>query len=141
MRNTIFILTIVLLGGACSKHSDKPVPNPGNRIFGEWQHTASYISPGGPVDWASVKNGAFLIIHEDSSYLVKNTDFKFWPYSQLLESGKLGATKKWDRKLTYALPNGKSDTAFYYPIRVNQDTLELAGLCIEGCVYRFRKIK
>src|SRR5690606_36894968 len=109
---------------------------------GEWRHTEKYVSPGTAWHWENVTNEPALTIHADSTYqLTDGTGSDFWPFSSIAPKGKIGLTLKNSWKVTYFIKQGTNDSIFFYPVRINKDTFELSGLCIEGCTYRFRKIK
>lgn len=145
MRNTSAACAFAILLAACQKRqaTNEFVPNPDNEALGEWKHTEKYVSPGTPWHWETVNNGPVLTIHADSTYQLTDGagSSTFWPFANIAPKGKFGLITKNNWKLTYFIKQNSSDSTFFYPVRVSKDTLELAGMCFEGCIYRFRKIK
>lgn len=150
MKKSICLLFISVFVLSCNKgnnytrENDEPVPNPDNSIFGEWKYTENYVSPGSLWHWEKVDNGATLTINENYTYKIAGNDnAAYWPFAMLGSEGELGISVKnnWESNATYFVKQGTTDSVFFHPMRVNKDTLELAGFCIEGCIYRFRKTK
>lgn len=136
------VMSLLLLACAKSNESDREV-NPENKMEGSWVYTEHYVSPGMPWHWAKVADGGIIKISPDSTYEVtRKKAMNQWPFSILKDSGKIGIAlnKTFNSNMTYILPDHTTDTAFIWPIRVSKDTLEIALLCIEGCIYRFRKM-
>ncbi|GAB3415702.1 hypothetical protein [Niabella aquatica] len=147
MSKFVCILWIPVLALSCNKgnslENDERVPFPDNRIFGEWKYTENYVSPGTIWHWEKVDNGATLTINENYTYKIAGNDnATYWPFMILGAEGKLGVRTKsiWGSNATYFVKHGTTDSVFFHPVRINKDTLELAGFCIEGCIYRFMKI-
>lgn len=142
MKQILFILIAMFSLVACDKTNQtlETVPNPDNSIFGTWKYTENYISPGSLWHWETVDNGAIFTINADSNYTVTNNAHS-WPFAGTLPQGKIGTALWHGSKSTYLLKEASTDTSFFWPLRVNKDTLELAKFCIEGCIFRFRKIK
>ena len=143
MKKATFVLLASVILLSCHKtNTYEPLPNPDNSIFGDWKYTENYVSPGTAWHWEKVDNGATLTVNQDSSYQVsQDANLELWPFSLIGTRGTLGITTRNNWTLAYFIQQATHDSAFFYPIRVNKDTLELAGLCIEGCIYRFRKTR
>jgi hypothetical protein len=150
MRKIVCMLFIPVLALCCNKRNNhnlennEPDPNPDSRITGKWKYTENYVSPGTIWHWEKVENGVTLTINEDYTYKVSgDVNAAQWPFRAIGDQGKLGVNTKnnWELNATYFVKQGTTDSVFFHPIRVNKDTLELAGFCFEGCIYRFRKIK
>ncbi|MGJ7030806.1 hypothetical protein GGU45_001297 [Niabella hirudinis] len=121
--------------------------NPGVKIdaaVGSWKLSETRISPGVPVDWGKIDNGAVLTFRDSSSYEIdgdKPLFWMFWPDVQVSKKGAAGTAARFRPTVIYLVPANRQDTAFF-SLRISKDTLELWGLsCVEGCGYRFRKVE
>lgn len=157
MKNVIWIACLLIVAFlSCKKESSPKSPDTKidkeetksnneetkSNLAGHWKYTENYVSPGIAWHWEKVENGAVITILNDSTYKITYSSFKFWPFAQLKDEGKIGVVSKNSWHYIYALAKNSKDTVLLvYPLRVNNDTLEFSGGCIEGCIYRFRKVE
>ena len=146
MKYIVLIIAVTALLYACGK-SNEATPgalNPDDKMEGTWLYTENYISPGSAWHWIQVKDGGTVTIKKDSTYEItkKGKDSK-WPFPDNNDAGKIGTfyNKRFNKEMTYILPKDTKDTTFIWPIKVRKDTLEIALLCFEGCIFRFKKVE
>lgn len=105
-------------------------------LVGEWLLTESYVSPGGAAEWMVVEEGYRYFFDEYGGY--KRTNFN----RELQDMGEYAI--KDDELYLYFLTAGEKDTlGFSTDFNESKTKLTLSptypGICIEGCLYRFKK--
>ncbi|MDO6472344.1 hypothetical protein [Maribacter sp. 1_MG-2023] len=130
----IFLLFLMQCQNDDMPFDDTPVDD--TRLVGEWLLTESYVSPGGATEWKDVEEGYRYFFDEFGNY--ERTDFN----KEVLNSGDYEITD--DELYLYFIIKGEKDT-LGYSADFNESKTRLTlspsypGICIEGCLYRFKK--
>ncbi|WP_324026406.1 hypothetical protein QSV08_02845 [Maribacter sp. BPC-D8] len=130
----IFLLFLMQCQNDDMPFDDTPIDD--TSLVGEWLLTESYVSPGGATEWKDVEEGYRYFFDEFGSY--ERTDFN----RGLLDSGDYKITDK--ELYLYFITEGEKDTLGYSAdFNENKTRLTISpsypAICIEGCMYRFKK--
>ena len=131
---TIFLLFFLTCQKSDDEIYDTPIDETG--LIGEWLLKETYISPGGATEWKDVDEGFRYFFKSDGSY--QKTDFT----KDLQEKGEFEV--KQNQLFLYFVSENEKDT-LGYSSNFNDERRILTlspiypSMCIEGCLYRFRK--
>lgn len=169
MKKLLLLLSLPLIIIACNKKEkeiknnetetpDTIIPTTPNGtttstgpLTGKWLYVENYVSPGAIWHWEKVQNGAILEIKADSTYEMgvnnsPNTAYPFFYLFAKAHKGILSNKPVGDdsfRSFGYLTNTATKDTQFlfYHKLLNRNDTIDIALPCIEGCSYRFVKMK
>ncbi|WP_405414080.1 hypothetical protein [Maribacter sp. Asnod1-A12] len=137
MKLKFTVLFCTLLCIACESDDafdDTPIDNPS--LLGEWLLTASYVSPGGATEWKDVEEGYRYFFDEFGNY--ERTDFN----KEVLNSGDYEITDE-ELYLYFSIEGEKDTLGYSADFNEGKTRLTLSpsypGICVEGCLYRFKK--
>lgn len=133
-----YFLLLMLLGfSSCDKESkEESIPLRSSEIVGSWQLSETYISPGGQTSWQAVENGDIYYFVMDGAFsqinVLEVNPFRSGTFSYANELLVLSFTFAGEEKSQTYLVEMADSTM----------TLTPAGpaICIEPCLYRFKKI-
>lgn len=130
----IFLLLVLSCKSDDMPFDDTPVDN--TNLVGEWLLNATYISPGGTTEWKVAQEGYRYFFDESGNYRL--TDFN----KNMQETGEYEIKKS--ELYLYFFTEGEKDTlGFSADFNEDKTMLTLSpsypAICIEGCLYRFKK--
>lgn len=132
MRLYLLISFAALLWMACKKQGDA---TESTGLYGMWYYKEFYISPGTTWYWQPVKEfGKIVYFGEDGRY-ASNAICKEYEFFRLVDSNKI---------LLTAGDNTIQPRVFLFELDSMQSTLALYPInpaCIEGCGYKFSRMK
>ena len=132
MKKILFITTIFFVLVACNK-STSSIQNDG--LFGKWQLTEYFISPGDAGAWHSADNLTQHTIEfrTDNSFMCSDSTY----------NGAIGFNIIDSNRIEFILPTQiPSVQECYFQVTGNGQTLMLSPVgCIEGCSNKYKAIK
>lgn len=132
-KSSVLILLFLLVIGCDNEGLGKEVPTTLNNLVGQWQLTQTYISPGGATEWVDVTNGYSYVFNSNGTYqqIEDNTTLEEGTYR--IEEDNLF--------LDFESDGEEKILGFFLEITDKTITLSpsFPSICIEGCLYRYRK--
>jgi len=123
---------------SCEKEAkEDSIPLNVSKIIGSWQLVEAYISPGGAATWQPVEDGDIYNFGIDGTFSQVNT------YEDAHNrSGNFTYENKM-LKLTFITDGEEKWQSFSVEMVENSMNISPTGptICIEGCIYRYQKIK
>ena len=118
-------LFLILLGLSCSDDEITVTELSGVNIIGKWQLEATKISPGGPVDWSSVEDGAILEF-KPTGFLERSNSNDNATGIYEIEENRISITFLGTNEYIGSIRDGKLIIGFIG--------------CIEECSFRYKRI-
>lgn len=105
-----------------------------NKLSGTWQLSETYISPGGATEWVTVADGYRYIFDSYGT-------FKMIANDNTLQ--KVGRYRVEENELFLEFELDGKQTTLGYRLELTDSTMTLSPsfpvICIEACLYRFKR--
>jgi hypothetical protein len=141
MKFIYYLTPTLLFFIACDKTTEEPIPAEASLIAGKWKQTNAYISSGGPQYWVDNDNGEEIVFFENGTFSSNRfTDCMTGNFS--IEEDNLLL----EYNCTGFIPDAQNKEGFItYKPELFSDYFILTPtsgpICIEGCSYKYQKIK
>lgn len=132
MRLCLYLTFAAFMLIACKKSVSRLEPT---GVYGTWYYKEFYISPGTPSYWQTVNQTDQIVYFGGDGRYASNAVYREYQNFKLVDSNKILLTKK---------DNTTRSQTLLFELDSLQSTLTLYPLnpaCIEGCGYKFSRMK